>query len=916
MGGLDIINRAKYLIVELQDTQYNKGAPLANTTISFLENNGWELIAPKFCDNGPDADYCFKNMRYDSNINIAIFNSFSFHYEMFGYIIDYCKRNKHNLTIFTNTDNSLGWLEFYKIYFKEVIINYKTIDTFENEKNNFDIIFVTTDDDYNFKTEWINEKCISINHHYTIRRLEYSHNLGTRPFIENMRYWALPCYPLLNNLEKQNGGESDINIAIIGGLNNELNYDIINRLESSGQIILHICGRNYNKINIYKIKSNIIVNVYMNMKTIEMLNLLKKTDFILTDTSNNLKNINGQVMSGAVPLAFSTLTPLIISKTNNQIYNFKNIIEFDLCSEDMIIIEKGKINIGLLVEERDILVSMLDNYIDNIFKFPILKLNSKIKSIKIPKRIIQTWKHKDLNPEFQKIVDVWKTNNPDYEYILFDDNECKEFIKDNFDREILNTYNYIVPGAYKADLFRYCYLYINGGVYIDIDTLCIGKLDDFLLPNVEFIAPIDLNSNPNEGYHNIFNSFICSIPKHSILLECINKIVYNVKNDIIPLSKLDFSGPGVLGRCVNKFLGNIETKSFIDTEGIKNNIYLLKFEKKTEYVKDNVSGNILFQNKNGNQNIINLYKQECEKLSNYVCWVKSNNIICKEKNKNLAIMCYGQFRSYKKNLVQNINMLKPITQNYNVHLFILSDKLENGNFSKENEEEIKNIFLSYGFKIHIFEYMENLNYFNDEDKYVDFFFNNVKFFYNNFNNNLGIGNNFVPRLLYRKFILNKLKNDYIINNNIDINLNLYCRFFDTKITNNISFEKIEEEISFLNYNHNYIFGSSDTFFMGSQNSIDFLFDIVKGNLYHNEIWNNKQFDEFVASMDLCLCQTRATYSPEIQYIAHIYFSSSFKYKNIRVDYNNINSELNKMALYNVKHDPERFITYNKPKDTE
>ena len=104
--------------------------------------------------------------------------------------------------------------------------------------------------------------------------------------------------------------------------------------------------------------------------------------------------------------------------------------------------------------------------------------------------------------------------------------------------------------------------------------------------------------------------------------------------------------------------------------------------------------------------------------------------------------------------------------------------------------------------------------------------------------------------------------------------------------------------------------------MGSQNSIDFLFDIVKGNLYHNEIWNNKQFDEFVASMDLCLCQTRATYSPEIQYIAHIYFSSSFKYKNIRVDYNNINSELNKMALYNIMHDPERFITYNKPKDTK
>ena len=61
-----------------------------------------------------------------SKKHIAIFSSLNYHYEMFGYIINYCKRNKHNLTIFTNTDNSLGWLEFYKIYFKVVIINYKT----------------------------------------------------------------------------------------------------------------------------------------------------------------------------------------------------------------------------------------------------------------------------------------------------------------------------------------------------------------------------------------------------------------------------------------------------------------------------------------------------------------------------------------------------------------------------------------------------------------------------------------------------------------------------------------------------------------------------------------------------------------------------------------------------------------------
>jgi FkbM family methyltransferase len=63
-GGIEVINKAKYLIVELQDVQYNRGAPLADQTIDYLTQNGWDLIARKFSDNGPDGDYCFVNTKY------------------------------------------------------------------------------------------------------------------------------------------------------------------------------------------------------------------------------------------------------------------------------------------------------------------------------------------------------------------------------------------------------------------------------------------------------------------------------------------------------------------------------------------------------------------------------------------------------------------------------------------------------------------------------------------------------------------------------------------------------------------------------------------------------------------------------------------------------------------------------------
>jgi hypothetical protein len=295
--------------------------------------------------------------------NIAIFNSFPFHYEMFGYIIDYCKKTSYKLTIFTNFKNNLGWLDFYKIIFNDYIFEYKNITEYNYLKDSFDITFVTTDDDYGFKNEWINEKCISIEHTCIIRRPEFKYKIATRPFITNYRDWALPCYKIFNETDKQNMLEPDINIAIIGG-KNDYNYKLINRLQSVLKINLLIFSRYANSFDTQQITNNNITSIiYNNTNTIELFNLLKKCDYIFSDSTNNTDHINGISMSGNIPIAFSCLTPLIISKYNNALYNFKNVIEFDLESKDNINIDKGKININSLFEERKYLMTMLDSYL-------------------------------------------------------------------------------------------------------------------------------------------------------------------------------------------------------------------------------------------------------------------------------------------------------------------------------------------------------------------------------------------------------------------------------------------------------------------------------------------------------------------------------------------------------------------------
>jgi hypothetical protein len=244
---------------------------------------------------------------------------------------------------------------------------------------------------------------------------------------------------------------------------------------------------------------------------------------------------------------------------------------------------------------------------------------------KIPRNIFQTWYTKNISDQFRELTQTWINNNLNYAYFLFDDNDCELFIKKNFEIQVYNAYCRIIPGAFKADLWRYCILYIYGGVYVDIDTICINTIDDYLNNDIEFMTPIDLNNCPHYGKYNLFNSFIASIPKHPILLDCINRIVHNVENNIVPFSNLDFSGPGVLGKSTNLFLKLDENTSFIGKEGIINKIKFLKFEYKTEYIKDLESNKILLQNKNGNPSIQEIYNNEAKQ--NNVDWGSCKNPI-------------------------------------------------------------------------------------------------------------------------------------------------------------------------------------------------------------------------------------------------------------------------------------------------
>jgi mannosyltransferase OCH1-like enzyme len=109
---------------------------------------------------------------------------------------------------------------------------------------------------------------------------------------------------------------------------------------------------------------------------------------------------------------------------------------------------------------------------------------------KIPNVIYQTFPTKRLPQALAENVEYIKELNPDFEHVLFDDEDIVRFIRDEYGTDVLAYYERINPhyGAARADLFRYLLIYKKGGVYLDIKSRMsqplnriIGSADRFLL---------------------------------------------------------------------------------------------------------------------------------------------------------------------------------------------------------------------------------------------------------------------------------------------------------------------------------------------------------------------------------------------------------------------------------------------------
>lgn len=168
----------------------------------------------------------------------------------------------------------------------------------------------------------------------------------------------------------------------------------------------------------------------------------------------------------------------------------------------------------------------------------------------IPKIIHQTAKNIN-NDDLKNNVENIKEKNPNWDYIFYNNEDMETFIKNNYEYEVLKSYNQINPkyGAARADFFRYLLMYKLGGVYLDIKSN-ITKPLDIITKNQSYILSHwdnrNLEEHANWGlYYNDFlkgghflDDFkrgefqqwqISCIPEHPFLKQIIKKVMHKIQ---------------------------------------------------------------------------------------------------------------------------------------------------------------------------------------------------------------------------------------------------------------------------------------------------------------------------------------------------------------------------------------------------
>jgi len=169
----------------------------------------------------------------------------------------------------------------------------------------------------------------------------------------------------------------------------------------------------------------------------------------------------------------------------------------------------------------------------------------------IPRIIHQTWKNRDVPQRFKEAQSSWRQIHPDWEYRFWTDEELEALVLERAP-ELVPVFVDYPDNIQRVDAARYVILREFGGLYADLDTICLKPLDDLL--DAQMVLP---RTTP----FGVSNQLMLSVPSHPFFHHAVKSLpgAFSKRRWIWPrhVRILSTTGPLFLTDCLRRY-GSIQ----------------------------------------------------------------------------------------------------------------------------------------------------------------------------------------------------------------------------------------------------------------------------------------------------------------------------------------------------------------------
>ena len=132
---------------------------------------------------------------------------------------------------------------------------------------------------------------------------------------------------------------------------------------------------------------------------------------------------------------------------------------------------------------------------------------------------MQTWKNNRVPEKWEASPRSIKQHMPDWDYVLMTDDDNAAFVAQFFP-DYLDFFLDLTYPIQRSDVIRYMWLYIHGGIYMDLDIELVAPLDE-LFENRQMETW--LLKAPRNFLGHYTNFFMASTPGNSFWLQVLQE---------------------------------------------------------------------------------------------------------------------------------------------------------------------------------------------------------------------------------------------------------------------------------------------------------------------------------------------------------------------------------------------------------